>query len=337
MSERLEAFAKVFLAGEYAVLDPGRPALVAGIDRKLRATVERGGSGLRIVHVPSGVAWEGGPPPPGLRFAARAAQLAARFCKGSADLRIAFEDDLALGSLKLGLGGSSAAAVLAVRAVCGASGAAAGDEEILSLALAAHWAEQGGSGSGADVAAAALGGVVEVRSRIPWRSAEEMMSLPAEQIASSRPLEVRRVRTPADLRLLLAYAGAPADTRILVREVRRFSSARPAQWAARAEEIAAVEEQLREALESSDSESALEAVRRGGAAMAALGDEAGVGIVTPELARACAIASASGAAGKPSGAGGGDCAVIVAFGDAVLGDVEAALRAHFPVFRVAPA
>ena len=334
MSERLEAFAKVFLAGEYAVLEPGRPALVAGIDRKLHASVDRGGRGLRIVHAPSGVSWEGGPAPAGLRFAARAAQLAVRFCKGSADLRITFEDDLALGGQKLGLGGSAAACVLAVRGVCLASGTRVGEEEILALALAAHWAEQGGSGSGADVAAAALGGVVEVRSRIPWRSVEEVMSVPAEQIASSRPLEVRRVRTPAELRLLLAWAGAPADTRALVRAVRGFGSAQPARWMARAADISAAEESLRAAFESGSRDSALEAVRRGAAAMAALGDEAGIAIVTPELARACALASGADAAGKPSGAGGGDCAVILAFGDEARDRAEAALRPHFPVFPV---
>ena len=40
MTVRLEACGKVFLAGEYAVLDPGRPALVVGIDRKLHATAD---------------------------------------------------------------------------------------------------------------------------------------------------------------------------------------------------------------------------------------------------------------------------------------------------------
>src|SRR5205823_3405085 len=163
-------------------LDPGRAALVAGIDRKLHATVERGGSGLRIAHRPSGQSWSGGRVPEGLRFAARAVRLALGYCGGRGDLGLVFEDDLALDGRKLGLGGSAAACVLAVRGVCRALERDAGDDEILALALAAHWAEQGGSGSGADVAAAALGGVLEVRSRIAWRSRDEVMSLPAEQI-----------------------------------------------------------------------------------------------------------------------------------------------------------
>ena len=49
--------------------------------------------------------------------------------------------------------------------------------------------------------------------------------------------------------------------------------------------------------------------------MAALGEAALTFIVTPELARICALASAAGCAAKPSGAGGGDCALVFAFGD----------------------
>jgi phosphomevalonate kinase len=337
MSERLEACGKVFLAGEYAVLEAGAPALLAGIDRKLHAAAEPGARGLRLVHAPSGLAWDGGAPPPELRFAARAAQLALKLCGTAAGARIVFEDDFSLGGHKLGLGGSAAACVLAVRAVCAAAGRRLGNDEVVSLALAAHWAEQGGEGSGADVAAAALGGLLEVRSRIPWRSPEEVMGLSAEAIAASRPLEIRRIRPPKELRLLLAYAGAPADTRALVRAVRAFAGGDRAAWTRRAAEISAAEAALRDALVSSDAESALDAVRRGAAAMAALGQAARAPIVTAELARACAIASAAGGAGKPSGAGGGDCAVILAFGDETRDRAEAALRPHFPVFRIAPA
>jgi phosphomevalonate kinase len=337
MSVRLAACAKVFLGGEYAVLEGGRPALVVGLDRKLHVSVERSVPGIRIVHAPSGLVWDGGTPPPELRFAVRAIRLALRFCGQPGDLRIVFEDDLALDGRKLGLGGSAAASVLAVRAVCAVSGRAVNEDALLSLALAAHWTEQGGSGSGADVAAAMLGGVLEVRSRIPWQTRDEVMAMAPEEIAATRPLQVTPVETPPDLRLLLAYAGRPADTISMVRDIRRFARAEPARWVTRVAEISAAAERLRGAFESREPESALDAVRAGAAAMARLGEDARVAIVTPELAHACALASAAGAAGKPSGAGGGDCAVIVAFGDEARDRAEAALRPHFPVFRVAPA
>ena len=52
MSGQLAACGKVFLAGEYAVLDPGRPALVAGVDRKLHARWEPAAR-LHLVHAPT--------------------------------------------------------------------------------------------------------------------------------------------------------------------------------------------------------------------------------------------------------------------------------------------
>jgi mevalonate kinase len=71
--------------------------------------------------------------------------------------------------------------------------------------------------------------------------------------------------------------------------------------------------------------------------MAKLGEQASAGILTTDLAMACALAATAGAAGKPSGAGGGDCAVILAFGDEVRDRAETALRPHFPVLRISPA
>ena len=337
MTERLAASGKVFLAGEYAVLSAGRPALVAGIDRKLHARIDRSVRGLRLVHAPSGLTWDGGSPPEELRFAARAAELAVRFCDLVPDARVVFEDEFSLGGHKLGLGGSAAACVLTVRAVCAAAGRAISESELLALAFAAHWAGQGGEGSGADMAAAALGGVIEVRSVAAWRSVAELMTMPAPAIAASNPLRIARVRVPRRLRLLLAYAGKPADTRGLVRAVRAFARGDAAAWTRCADAISAAEEKLRDALGSDDAEPALEAVRTGAAAMAALGEAAGAPIVTEDLLRACALASSAGAAAKPSGAGGGDCAVVLAFGDEARDRAEAALRPQFPVFRIAPA
>src|SRR5207248_6569585 len=121
------------------------------------------------------------------------------------------------------------------------------------------------------------------------------------------------------------FTGASAGTEGLVRHVLAFARACPGRWAFHAGALADCEAALRDALERAarmDDEEprirALDAVRRGAAAMGALGAEAEVGIVTPDLLRACAVASAAGAAAKPSGAGGGDCAVVLAFGDAVL-------------------
>src|ERR1043166_1252873 len=226
MSERISAPGKVFLAGEYAVLD-GHAALVAGVDRRLYATASCV-PGVHLVHRPSGTSWSPPASPPAqLRFAARAAMLA-----GARDLRLEFENDLAIGDAKIGLGGSAAACVLAVRA----ARPGASDEEVLRIAAEAHRAEQGGKGSGADVAACTYGGVIEFQKST-----------------------VRRVRTPEELRLMLAFTGKSADTRALIASVGKPRDV--------IEAIAQACAQLVTALENSRTDDALQAVRAGAAAM----------------------------------------------------------------------
>jgi phosphomevalonate kinase len=315
MTQHLSAPGKVFLAGEYAVLDGG-PALIAGVDRAMHASWE-GVQGVHVVHRPSGVAWDGGAAPEELRFAVRAVGLALKLCEDEGleprGFRLVFEDDFAEDGVKLGLGGSAAACVIAVRAACAAQGRLLSEDEVVRLASEAHFTEQGQSGSGADVAACALGGLLRVCAG-----------------------EIRRVAVPEDLRLLLAFTGKSASTRSLVAKVRRFMEGDAPRWAIVKGEIVAQSEALTAALEGGERQSALAAVRAGAAAMARLGEESGAPIITAELTLACALAASAGAAGKPSGAGGGDCAVVLAFGDEARDRAQRALEQNFRVFRIRP-
>jgi phosphomevalonate kinase len=348
VSAELFAPGKVFLAGEYAVLDPGWPALVLAADRGLRAALrEAPGLEVELVHARSraaalgelragpGIAWAT-PVPAELRFAAQAAQLAARLCaeeeRPSRGFSLTFLDELAIdtpqGPLKLGLGGSACASVLGARAAALSQGRHLQPREALALANAAHWAAQGGAGSGGDVAASALGGALEVIGKAPWDSPEAVLAAPARMLLQDPRLLAAPFELPEKARFLLAWSGAEADTRALVREVRAFAAAQPARWVKQAEAIAFCAESLLAALRAESEKTALLAVRRAAVAMAALGEEAGCAIVTPALARICAVATEAGCAGKPSGAGGGDCAVILCFGDESRSRAAAALSAE---------
>jgi phosphomevalonate kinase len=350
---------KAFVAGEYSVLERGQPALVLAVDLRLRASVrELPGRAVELVRRPgghwvrgeltrAGVSWSSGIPGE-LRFAARAVEIAARLCaeEGLPPLgfEAAFEDDLAREGRKLGVGGSAAASVLGVRAACAAQGREATPREAMCLAAAAHWIEQGARGSGADVAACALGGLVEVRTRHAWTGVDEPLRGGVRDLLAHPPLEGRAIAVPPGLRFLLAWTGAPADTRRLVDEVLAFARARPGRWRHHAGVLSAQETALREAIERGDPPGALDAVRRAAAAMGALGDEAQAPIVTQDLARACAVASSAGAggtsagaAGKPSGAGGGDCAIVLAWEDAADRARAALGVAGYLALEVAPA
>ena len=269
----LSAPGKLFLAGEYAVLEPGRMALVAAVDSPLRLSLRALATrAVELWHRPSKVAllgelttdarapiaWAHGVPGE-LRFAARAAEVALRLCaeEGVAPRGFAatFENDFELGfsaaasgeivppgeieaiasgeaaasgavesdaseapaAPKPGLGGSAAATVLAVRAAALAQGRALAPEETLALAAAAHWVEQGGSGSGGDVAASALGGLLEVRMRRAPESAASLWASPAKELLAHPLVEARPHRS----------ARRAAPRRRLLRRQRRHPRAGP--------------------------------------------------------------------------------------------------------------
>src|SRR2546421_13091806 len=133
----LSAPGKAFVAGEYSVLEHGQPALVLAVDVRLHARLrELSGGAVELRHGPSGVflrgeigldglSWTAGIPGE-LRFAARAAGLAAKLCaeerREPRGFAATFQDDFARDGRKLGLGGSAASSVLAVRATCAAQG-----------------------------------------------------------------------------------------------------------------------------------------------------------------------------------------------------------------------
>ena len=148
-------------------------------------------------------------------------------------------------------------------------------------------------------------------------------------------VKAERIPVSADARFLLAFTESPADTRAMVRKVREFIEGNPRGWQRCKAGIDAAATNLAAGLKDAP-ELALDSMRQGAAAMARLGEEAGTPILTEELARICALASSAGAAAKPSGAGGGDCAIVLAFGDEARDRVAAALS-PFPVLRISPA
>jgi len=214
------------------------------------------------------------------------------------------------GPRKLGLGRSAATLVAAVAALlaAGDGGTAAEREHVLAAAVSANVLFQEGWGSGGDVAASVHGGVVEV-----WRRAGDLHVVPR--------------RLPDEIRLVAGWTGESAST---VPLLRRFAAAMesgdggpPALAALR--EVAA---DAAAAVAAGDADALVASVDRSGDLLARLGDEVGIPIVTPSLARLVRAARRCGAAAKPSGAGGGDCGIAVARTRAQAEAVEAAWRAE---------
>jgi phosphomevalonate kinase len=289
---------KLFLAGEYAVLGGGM-AIVAAISRRAEGR-----------FVP-----DGEPASPLVGEAVRAtleALAAARMGAGDGEApprgSVAIDTTLfSSGGRKLGLGSSAAAATVAVGAVLEAAGVPVVQnlELVFSLAAAAHRAAQGGVGSGADVAAAVHGGLVQFAH--PREGAPVTRGLP--------PLP--------GVQLVVFGTGEPSSTVDRVRAVAAFAARDPIRHAACIGALAEASARASAALLSSDAEELIGALQAAGDGMDALGRAADVPIVTPPFAAAAAYAAELGGAAKPSGAGGGDVGVALFTGRAAADSFRA--------------
>jgi len=324
----LSAAGKLFLAGEYAVLWGGT-ARVACVgprthawvrpreDRQVSLHVAEGT--LRGTCTPLGVAWEGEVPPAFL-FAARTVDLALRAHgrEGPGFALALSPSPLGPGGRKLGLGSSARAAVLVAEA-CRAVLEAGFDARV--LALLSHAAAQGGKGSGGDVAASALGGVVRYR-RYPLEGLQVHLvdGRLGTALAAAPTLEARSL-SAIPVRMLYAFAGDSASTPALIR--RAESTLAASARAAFVRESDALGHAFEEALCAGDFPHVSAAVEGLQRLLCTLGP-----LETEAMSRILALARAHGCAGKMSGAGGGDGCVLFAPGGAEATALIGALAAR---------
>jgi len=203
--------------------------------------------------------------------------------------------ELREGGQKLGLGSSAAILVASLAALELASDPTLSDDalcaRVFERALVAHRAAQGG-GSGVDVAASAHGGVLAARRK-------------------GNALELSRLELPRALAFEVWACSVSASTAAFLARIAEFAARDPAAHAARIQAQAAAAEAALTAAERGDAEGFVQAIALQVATLTALGESAGVSIVTPELAELAQLATAHGAAFLPAGAGGGDVAYWV--------------------------
>lgn len=297
---RVDVPGKALIAGEYAVLLPGEPCLVAAVERRLTAVSQRSD----VWNARSGSAtWrEGNVPPEQLRFVVGAIEaVGSRWFPPPC--RVETSDDLSDGENKLGLGGSAAATVAA--AFAAAEGTDATRDELWALCDEVHRRVQGGKGSGADVAASVHGGVV--------RYVRE-------------PRSVTPVVVHPDVRIVLAWTGRSVKTAPRLERWNRFVQEKKSEaerFARLSREAVAITER---GLAAGDETLLRDGIGQSRAALHELEAELGVELETPALAAAADAAFRVGACGKLSGAGGGDCAVVLTLGDEGVERVVRALE-----------
>lgn len=301
---------KLFIVGEYAVVEPGQPAVLVAVDRFITVRLSERSDESHQAHSPH------------VQAAIRAVEdfrrsrgLPRRFF----EIEIASELDESDGR-KFGLGSSAAVTVATIEAVARFYGLGLSTFERFQLAFLAT-IEISAKASGGDLAASTYGGWVRYSSpdRDALRQARQDFGvLTALKHKAWELCEVRRLPAPQSLRLLVGWTGRPASTEHLVDRVTvptdlaAEASMRTA-FLARSREYV---ETFTSALEVSDladsDELACSSIRQSRELLASLSQERGITIETELLSALCEIAESHGAAAKSSGAGGGDCGISLA-------------------------
>lgn len=315
---------KALLFGDYAVLE-GAPALVAATDcvaearfvphaqphyaceaPQLGLTGEWGVDGEALV--PAGNAAV----PKGLALAALLLEHHRRRHKLPYGTLHCDTQAFYQGRHKLGLGSSAAltvAASAALRAACGEKT----DADALDELAAVHAQAQGGAGSGVDVAAALLGGVV--RYQLP--------DLPGSH-GLRRRLAVPA--GPAPVHLVFVYTGRSAATPPYLTALFELKARSPRTYWARLEPLASLSAAACEVWALGHTQALLPMVGAYADALGDLGEVIGMPIFSPAHRSIAEVVQSAGGAYKPSGAGGGDVGVAFCADARTAQKVRAQLR-----------
>ncbi len=271
MATIVSAPGKLMIAGEYAVLE-GAEAVVAAVSRRAYAELAVKGDEQLSPEVVATRA---------------AAERKAGPVHGALSIDV---DELKDNGRKLGLGSSAAAAAATAGAVFAAHGhdlqAPSVREQVLAAALEGH-RSVAPHGSGADVAAAVLGGFVRFRRL-------------------GDGVETHALPWPVALEPVIVWTGTPVRTSDMLLGVRTLADRDPALYRARMHALADQGDQFVSALIAADLPGVLDGAHGYGTAMGELGQAAGIAVLTEPSERIRVLARDCGGAAKPSGAGGGD-------------------------------
>ncbi|MFG2004904.1 phosphomevalonate kinase [Spirillospora sp. NPDC048911] len=333
---------KLFVAGEYAVLEPGCPAVLVAVDRYATVTVtatsgpttlssDRAGelvlprrpsgrsSGGRLSrpaaepHVEPGIeAAKNGPFSYVLSAVRVVERLVAERGMPTCCFHLSVSTDLAApDGRKLGLGSSAAVTVATCDALARFHRLKLGREELYRLAMLATLAVAPDA-SGGDVAASAFGGwlLYCAPDRQSVASLADGGGITAALDAPWRELTLRPLPTPVDAHLEIGWTGEPAATTEQVRRLlgdQHRAAGHRTFFNVSADCVSA----LVYWLTHGDVTRMQEQIRCARYVLGVLDRQMSLGWMTPRLRALCAAADAIGAAAKPSGAGGGDCGIAL--------------------------
>lgn len=315
---------KLYIAGEYAVVESGHPAVIVAVDRFIEVSLspsEKSYGTIRSSQLSSEpLRWkrEHGhisleEPNVKADNLLKTIEVTERFINEHGtvlpyyDLTVTSTLDSEDGR-KYGLGSSGAVTVAAIRAIFESGGYTLDDDRIFKLAAITHM-HLHSRGSLGDIAAATYTGWIAYSSLDKEWLRDHLDSPTLTSLLERKwpDLKIERLPAPTHLDLLVGWTGIPASTESYVSSVQKNQTELTYQDFLSQSKVCV--EDLIEGLKSDDAKRTTESIRLNRHLLLKMSQSKNIVLETPLLRMLTQIAEKHGAASKTSGAGGGDCGI----------------------------
>lgn len=316
---------KLYIAGEYAVVENGYPAIIVGVDGFIKVSLEQAKDRGSIE------AYDNTP----ISFRRKDERLildyrdnrlfylinsinivetlAKEIGKELKFYNLKVESELEnIEGKKYGLGSSAAVTVSTIKVLCKFYCIEITKEELFKLASLVHL-KVNSNGSCGDIAASVYGGWISFKTfDRNWVLGRREDLTIKELLDEKWPfLEIKSLTPPKDLNLLVGWTGNPSSTTILVDEVNKGKKDNSKFYKRFLDESRICVENIIKAFEKDDSLEIQKGIMINRNLLIDMGQKLGVLIETPGLTRLCDIVLELNGVAKSSGAGGGDCGIAI--------------------------
>lgn len=330
---------KLYIAGEYAVLEPTHPAILVAVDEFVTVSVEASETTGTIhsqQYAQDSIHWtrkgskmivDNRENP--FHYILSAIEYTEKYVveKGGKlavfNLTVNSELDSADGK-KYGLGSSAAVTVATVKALLSFYGLPLEKEVVFKLAAIAHLTVQG-NGSLGDVAASVYGGWLAYYSFDREWLRKAVASRPlSDVIAADWPgLKIKSLDPVPGLELVIGWTQKPASTSQLVEKTDEEKDDNRTLYNKFVEDSRSCVETMIHGFEAKDAKLVMECMRTNRSLLRSLSDFSNVPIEIEQLHSLIDIAEKHNGAAKTSGAGNGDCGIVLADSRTDIGAMKA--------------
>lgn len=319
---------KLYIAGEYAVLEQDCPAILVALDQYVRVSISPSKSDTGLIHSKQysqdSIHWvrrgskmviDNRDNP--FEYILSAISYTERYCleqniKMSVyDLHVNSDLDSADGK-KYGLGSSAAVTVAVVKAILHFYGVKADNDLIYKLSAISHYSVQG-NGSAGDIAASVYGGWLAYQTfDKAWLKKQLKTKSLSEVISEAWPgLRIQPLTPPSGMDLLIGWSQKPASTSRLVDETNANKKNLKREYLKFLNDSRICVLNMIRGFEENNIKLIQKQIGVNRRLLQHFAKINHISIEIPRLTELIEIANKFGGAAKTSGAGNGDCGIVI--------------------------